>query len=408
MKAWRGARVVSWGVVVAVVCGVGAAAGQAVPDAAQMAGMPLATPELPDGVVTVRLVREQLGNNIAGHPVTLRGRARAWTATTDGQGRASFADVPAGTRVRAEATVEGEVLASQEFAVPARGGVRVVLVAGLAAAETGPAPGAAGPLPPQPGTVVIGGDSRLIFEFQGDELRGFYLLDVVNPAPAPVDTGGPLIVDLPTGAARAALLEGSAALATVRGGRLTLAGPFPPGVSSFQVGFAMPYRGQRLRLAQTWPAVVEELLVAVQKVGDLSMRSPQFTAQRDVPVDGSRVFLMAQTRRLEAGEPLVLDLDGLPHESTVLRDLVLALAVLIVALGGWAALARPGAGAAPAGTLEARRERLFAELVALEEDRRTGRLDVDAVDRRRGALVAELEQIYGQLDRPAGGAGLAA
>src|SRR6187402_1385304 len=44
----------------------------AMPDASAIAGTPLPAPELPDATVTVRVMRERMGNNIAGQPVTLK------------------------------------------------------------------------------------------------------------------------------------------------------------------------------------------------------------------------------------------------------------------------------------------------------------------------------------------------
>ena len=112
--------------------------------------------------------------------------------------------------VTAEAVVDGETLTSQEFPVPANGGVRVALVAGVrrprrrekAAAE------AAAKEPAPSGVVVIGGESRIIFEFQNDTLQVFYILEIVNNARTPIDTGGPLDIELPPGAAGGAVLEG--------------------------------------------------------------------------------------------------------------------------------------------------------------------------------------------------------
>ena len=95
------------------------------PDASQMSGAPLPAPELPDRTVTIRVVRERMGNNIAGQAVTLKVGAETRSGTTDGQGRAQFEGLAAGAAVQATAIVDGETLTSQEFAVPAKGGVRV-------------------------------------------------------------------------------------------------------------------------------------------------------------------------------------------------------------------------------------------------------------------------------------------
>ncbi|HXH06560.1 MAG TPA: carboxypeptidase-like regulatory domain-containing protein, partial [Vicinamibacterales bacterium] len=117
------------------------------PDVRAMSGVPLPSPELPAGTVTVRLVRGSLANNLTGHPVelveTATGRVRG--ARTDESGRARFGDLAPGMRVRARAVVEGETLESEEFAVPASGGVRLVLVAGAASPTGAPAAGTPAP-----------------------------------------------------------------------------------------------------------------------------------------------------------------------------------------------------------------------------------------------------------------------
>ncbi|HUU34758.1 MAG TPA: hypothetical protein VMW48_11885, partial [Vicinamibacterales bacterium] len=80
-----------------------AAAQVAMPDAAQMSGMPLPAGDLPNGTVTVRFVRERMGNNVPGQEVALITPDGRVTAVTDAQGRAEFTSVPPGTPVTAEA-----------------------------------------------------------------------------------------------------------------------------------------------------------------------------------------------------------------------------------------------------------------------------------------------------------------
>src|SRR5476651_2119268 len=129
------------------------------PDPKQMAGIPRPVDDLPNGAVSVRLIRGQLSNNITGHPVELRVGGKTLTVKTDENGRAEFKDLitgTAGAMVKATADVDGEHLESQEFAAPTRGGIRLMLVATDTAKKT--APGA----PAQTGPVVIGGQSRLV------------------------------------------------------------------------------------------------------------------------------------------------------------------------------------------------------------------------------------------------------
>ena len=249
--------------------------GQRMPDPSQMAGRPLPAPELVTGMVSVRLVRERMGNNIANHPVTLRAGERTLNATTDAQGRAQFGDVPPGTQITVEAVVDGETLRSQEFAVPASGGVRVALIAGLeaAAARERAAAEEAARQPARPGVVVLSGETRIILEFQDDNLQVFYLLDIVNNARSPIDIGSPMYIDFPDGATGPGAMNGSSPLAVVQGDRLRINGPFPPGTTQVQVGYRYPYSGSSATLTQRWPAAIEQLFVAAEKVGDAAVLS---------------------------------------------------------------------------------------------------------------------------------------
>ena len=312
---------------------------QQMPDPSQMAGRPLPAPELAVGTVSVRVVREQMGNNIASHPVRLSAAGKTLTATTDAQGRAQFADVPPGTVITVETVVEGETLRSQEFALPATSGVRVALIAGLeaAAGRDRAAREEAAQQPARQGVVVFGGESRVILEFQDDRLQVFYLLDIVNNARTPIDVGEPMYIVFPEGATGAGALDGSSTLAVVQGDRLRINGPFPPGTTQVQVGYRLPYRGETATLSQQWPAAIEQLFVAAEKVGELQIASPQFQQQQEANAGGAP-FLMATGGRINAGDTLTVTLTGLPHQSTLIRDVGLGTGLLILLLGFWAAV----------------------------------------------------------------------
>ena len=80
----------------------------AMPDASTMAGVPLPAGDLPDATVSVRVVRERMGNNVVGAEVTLHIGGATRTAKTDAQGRAQFDGIPPGTVVEASAAIDGE------------------------------------------------------------------------------------------------------------------------------------------------------------------------------------------------------------------------------------------------------------------------------------------------------------
>jgi hypothetical protein len=111
-----------------------------------------------------------------------------------------------------------------------------------------------------------------------------------------------------------------------------------------------------------------------------------------------------------------LTVENLPHRNPAPRWTALGLAGAIIVAGGW--LARRSddaeARAAERKRLIARREKLFADLVRLENDRRAGKVADARYGFRRESLLATLEHIYGALDsddsgpEPADRPGLAA
>ena len=385
--------------VVLLACATPVAAQINMPDPSVINGKALPAGDLQTGTITVRVVREAIGNNIVGQQVTVTVNGETKRAVTDEQGRAEFRGLPAGANGRAEADVKGEQLQSDPFVIPASGGLRLILVAGLAqAAERQKKEEAeAAAAPPVKGAVVLGGNSRIIFEFPDDLMRVFYMLEIVNNARSRVDIGGPLIIDLPQGAAGASPLEGSSPQATVAGSRVIVTGPFASGVTSVQVGFQMPFTTSSITLEQKWPAPIEQVTVASQKLGALSFTSPQFSSVGEVKGDDGTPFLLASGPGIAAGGTLRMQVTGLPIHSPVARYVALGLALGIALLGVWLAL--PGAPGSREGhkRLVARRDVLLAELAHIEERARSGRETAkDAT--RRARVLAELEQIYGELD----------
>ena len=201
---------------VTVMVPAGASAQINMPDPSMIAGKALPAPELPDGTVSVRTVKESVGNNIAGQQVSVTAGGVSKSGTTDEQGRAMFTGLPAGVEGTATADVNGERLVSDPFEVPVKGGIRIILIAGIKEASERRAKeqAAEAAAPPIKGTVVFGGDSRIMMEFQDDTLRVFYLLEIVNTARSRVDIGGPLVLEMPKGAEHVTILDGSTQNAT--------------------------------------------------------------------------------------------------------------------------------------------------------------------------------------------------
>lgn len=374
--------------------------GAQMPDPKQMSGVPLPTSELPAGTVTVRVVRGALSNLVADQAVQLVGDVTADAKTNDA-GRAEFAGLRTGARVKAVTTVDGERLESQEFTLPATSGVRVMLVAtDPDAARRADEDRRLAEGPARTGIVVLGEQSRFVIELGDDGLSVFNICQIVNTARTPVQPAVPIVFQVPAGAQRTALLEGSSPLATLAGDRVNVAGPFPPGMTLVQFAYTLPYSQGTQTITQRIPAALAQLSVVVQKSGGMRLESPQVTQQRDVTAEG-QTYILGQGPPLPAGTDVSFVLSGLPHPPVWPRNLALALAVLVLASGAYAAVRGPSSPAAERKRLEAERERLFAELTALEEAHRAGRVSEKTYASRRRELVGALEGVYAALDQTA-------
>ncbi len=392
--------------VLGTVLGVGSAAAQLqMPDPSQIHGRAIPASELPNGTVTVRVVRESIGNNVPGQQVRVSVDATNRTATTDDLGRAQFSDLPQGRNGLAEVTVNGERLVSEPFTVPVSGGLRVILVAGMAAAaeRRKQEEAAAAAAPASKGVVVFGNDSRVLMQFTDDSLQVFYVLNIVNNARTRVDIGGPLIINLPREAGGAAVMEGSSPSATASGSRVTITGPFAAGTTSVQIAYRLRYDDANFTFSQTWPAAFQQAIVAVEKVGNLKMSSAQLTSTSEVPTEGGSVFTLGNGPSLAAGDTLTVNLSNLPFHSRTPRYVALGLAGAILALGIWLSLgAQAKRGEGKQGLIR-RRDGLLQELEQLESKRRAGGINPDRYATRRQRVMSELENVYGELDEAGGG-----
>lgn len=388
------------------------------PDPRAMHGQAIPAGELPAGSVTVRVVRQMVGNNVAGVTVELHGAGPVRSAVTGADGRAQFAGLTPGSRVHAVALVEGERLESQPFDVPRDGGVRSILVAGLGLGEAGGPPATAPPSAPgatralSAGELSFGDNTRFAIEFQDDTITVFYLLDLINPGSVPVAPASPLTFDLPAEATGATKLEGGSPLVTVAGHQVTIAGPIPPGITSVPVAYRIDRWRARHTIEQRLPLPVGQLAIGVQRLEGLTVESPQVSSVREAALSG-QAFLIATGPALAAGSPLQLTLVGLPYRSRTPLIVALVTAGLVALAGVYLSLTRPSdAASVRRQKLEARRSKGLAALATLDEQRQRGAVGEAAYESRRATLMAELERVYGELDQtlqpPDGDQGVAA
>jgi hypothetical protein len=378
------------------------------PDPRMMSGQVIPSGDLPTGSVTVRVIRQTMANAVAGVAVELHGAGDVRHAVTGAQGRAQFDGLPVGARVHVVAIVDGERLESIEFSVPPAGGTRTLLAAGVGA---GTKTGAAA-VGRDVSALVLGADTRFAFEFQDDTLTAFYLLEIVNGEAAPVAIASPLVIDLPSGATGTAVMPGGSPLATASGPRVTITGPFPPGVTQVPVAFRIESWGEQWRLEQRFPLAIENVAVAAQKLRGMTLESPQATTVREAAFQGMP-YLVATGGRVDANQPLTVTLNGLPHRSSTPLYVTLAIAVVVLCWGVWTASnAVQPKDAQRRRDLESRRERGLATLAAVDDQRRAGLIEEGPYVEKRAAVVFELERIYRELDAmgdlPGGDQGLAA
>ena len=378
-----------------------AAQGAQMPDPKAMSGLPLQVPDLSVGTVTARVFRGALANPLPGQIVELTGAGAPKTAKTDEAGRATFSGLAPGARVRAAVVVDGERVQSQEFDVPAAGGIRLMLVATdptiekKAAGDRALALGAA-----VPGTVVLGEQSRFVLEVADDTLNVFNLMQIVNTAKQPVQTDRPLVFELPEGAGAAGMMEGSSPSAVAAGKRVTVTGPFAPGNTMVQFAYSVPLGSEAIVLAQKLPAQMTQMAIVAQKIGAMQLSSPQITEKREMQAEG-QTYIVGQGGAVRAGDTVTLTLSGLPHRPEWPKNVALLLAGIVLAAGVWGATRRGAAApqSARRGQLNARREQLFSELAALDALRRKGGIEPGAYASRREQLVTALEDLYAGLDR---------
>jgi hypothetical protein len=381
-----------------------AASAQNMPDPKQMSGIPLNVGDVAPGTVVVRVIKGSLANPLRNQSVELVGGDAPATATTNDSGRAEFKGLKPGARVKAMVTVAGERVESQEMIVPAAGGIRVMLVATDPEMEKRAAEDrqlAAGPA--EPGIVVFSDQSRLVFEMGDEGLSVYNLFQVVNTSRTRVQTAAPLVFDLPEDAEHASMLEGSTPQATVAGKRVTVTGPFAPGMTPVQFAYTLPYGSGTATLQQSVPAALPQYVVLAQKSPNLRVESPQFAESREMSADG-QTYILARGKALKAGDTITMTFSGLPHQPTWPRNIALALAVIVLAAGLWASLRTGPATAAEEArrrSLQAKQDRLFADLTALEEQHRDNAIESGRYATRRRELVAALERTYAEMDEEA-------
>lgn len=360
-----------------------------------MSGIPLPDPQLPAGTITVRVVRGQISNNVPDHPVELREGDAIVTVRTDADGRATFLTLNPGSMVTAATDLDGVHIESQPFPVPGRGGIRVLLVG-----ATADAPRAE--VAAESGQVSFGAESRIAVELAEETVTVFYFLDVVNSSDVPVEPETAIRMTMPAGAQATSALPESYPGTRVEGRVVTLDGPFASGMTPLRVAYVLPYSGDVAAITQALPVDLEALLIIVEKWGAMDVASEQIARRADMNPEGAGdiTYVFGAGPRVPAGVPLMFEITGLPHHSRVPLTLALTLALVILGAGVWGSAALPSNEKVGDRRqhLEARRNKLFVDLVRIERQQRGGKIGATKYRSRRAELVAVLERLYREGD----------
>lgn len=121
--------------------------GGGMPDLSQIVGRPLPDRGMPTGTVSVRVARKMPANAVAGVEVSAiiknaGGDLRRRALKTDESGRILFEGMSPGDEFQAEVNVDGEHLQTQKFTIPSEGGIRTMLISGVAGGGSGAPSGA--------------------------------------------------------------------------------------------------------------------------------------------------------------------------------------------------------------------------------------------------------------------------
>jgi hypothetical protein len=245
-----------------------------------------------------------------------------------------------------------------------------------------------------PGDVTLGGQSRFVVELAEETLEVYGLFELTNLSSSPVMPAKPIVFEMPAEAKTVSVLEGSTPTAKADGNRVTVNGPFAPGVTNVQIAYRYPYSSGRVRVTQALPLALAQTTVILRKLESVQFHLANGQGQRDVPLEG-RMYVVLNGGALPVGTPLDLTLSGLPHHSPWPMYVAIGLGALILIGGG--VLAFRGTPRAKreevALALKVRRATLFEQLVSLER-RRTGKLRDDAgLAARRNELMSQIEAL---------------
>jgi hypothetical protein len=394
----------SGGTRILLIAGLGAGGGEA-PAEPQFAlgattGRVEAKAGLPAGTLEVVLL-DEAGKPIAGRLVQLGqvgadNSVKVTRATSDASGLVRFSGLATGESTGYAAVIEhqGMRLGTEAFRMEADKGMRGEIHALGRTAD--------------PSVLRFDNRSKIIFEVGEDSLQVMEQLVFKNTSDKMFDPGGDgLLVPLPEGFEGAREIEGTLPLDVRAGQGVAIKSPIAPNngamfATQIRVGFVIPAGGsQSVEFKQALPFGLEGALLLIPSNSNLTPDAPGLKARAEQPDTKGNPVKIYELDSLSPGATLKLMVHGLPALERTGRKVAAVLCLLLIAAAvvGSRKPRHVTHAEASADKLTERREKLFAELVALEQARRQTRPEGkrEPGDDRRQELIAKLENVYREL-----------
>ena len=243
--------------------------------------------------------------------------------------------------------------------------------------------------------------TRLIVEVGEDALQVMEELILKSASARAFEPAGDgLLVPLPEGFEGAREIEGGVPLDVRAGQGAALRTMVTATPTRVRVGFVVPAGGSRdVELRQKLPFPFEGALLLVPASTNLTVDGSglrERPAQADAQGNAVKLY---EIDPIPAGRDLILTVRGLPALDRKGRNIAGVICLLLVAAAiiGSPRPQKVVRAVASAAQLAERREKLFGELVTLEQQRRQAKAKDASLEDRRQELVAKLENVYREL-----------
>lgn len=364
-------------------------------------------PPLPPGSIVIQIV-DPSGAPLAQTDVTLgiiensvaKGENRKrLTGKTDGAGKLRFDGQQTGsiTAYRVSVAKSGATFALPPFQLGTQAGVNATLHVY--------------PVTHNIEEAVIVMQSAVYFEVKDDRIQfeqAFMVYNLGKTAWVPQN----LMVALPQGhkAVNGQQAMSDVGIDPVEGEGIRVRGTFAPGKHEIQFRWQLPYEGQsNLKIELGLPPHMASSRVIASAAQGMQLDVKDFpSARSDSDGQGQRV-LISEKQLTRADAPLTslqISVQGIPH--TGLPDIAIqaaclaAFAIMSIAIALGFSKRQPKVQTK--GQSKSVRERLLAELVALEEARAAGEIGPKTYERMRQGLIDELALTFQQAATPYRGA----